>query len=104
MLRIALRVLYPTSSSLGGLVQYIELLSAVSVSSKLPQIFNFFLIYAREKANLGNFSRNYIVPKLFLCRSSLALLTVIARSGSSKKREGINKGKEHLKRSKMGKK
>ena len=52
MLRIALRVLYPTSSSLGGLVQYIELLSAVSVSSTLPQIFNFFLTYAREKAIL----------------------------------------------------
>ena len=42
VLRIALRVLYPTSSSLGGLVQYIELLSAVSVPSTLQQIFNFF--------------------------------------------------------------
>ena len=53
MLRIALRVLYPTSSSLGGLVQYIELLSAVSVPSTLHQIFNFFDICKRE----GDFVR-----------------------------------------------
>ena len=38
-----------------------------------------------------------------MCRSSLALLSVIARRERGKEWEGINKDKEHIKRSKMGK-
>ena len=61
------------------------------------QSYNFFLIYAREKANLGNFSRNYIVSEVVfvsvISRSSLGHRSVGKRQrmGGYKQGQGTHK-------------